>query len=88
MANKRDLKKIINYICGNLFSECVAVSLYDNKKDEEITALVVSVLAMHSDYISRVSHPEPGMRPKAYFKDLREKFNAQVNEVIDNIANL
>ena len=48
MANKRDLKKIINYICGNLFSECVAVSLYDNKKDEEITALVEKKLKIEN----------------------------------------
>lgn len=88
MANKRNLKKIINYICSDLFSECVAIALYGNKKEEDVNAILSSVLIFHSDYIRRVSHPEPGMKPKAYYKDLITSFNVHVNETIDNIANL
>ena len=29
MPNRRDLKKTINYICSELFAECVAASLYN-----------------------------------------------------------
>lgn len=88
MANKRNLKKIINYICNDLFSECVATALYGNKKEEDVNTLLTSVLIIHSDYIRRVSHPEPGMTPKAYYNDLKKEFNTHVSEVIDNIANL
>ena len=28
MSNKRDLKRTINYICGDLFVEGIAASLY------------------------------------------------------------
>ena len=43
MANKRNLKKIINYICSDLFSECIATSLYsDKKKQEEVNAILAS----------------------------------------------
>jgi len=88
MANKRSLKKIINYICSDLFSECVATALYSNKKQEDVNAVLSAVLILHSDYIRRVSHPEPGMQPKAYYDDLKKRFNAQVSETVDNIANL
>ncbi len=86
MANKRTLKKGIQMICEDLFAECVAVSLYgpDTCK-ENADALLFAIVKMQDNYISRVSHPEPGISAKAYFKDLREKFTAQVEEITDQI---
>lgn len=89
MANKRSLKKTINQICEELFTEAVAASLYGNEANKENTeALVVAIIKIHHNYISRVSHPEPGITACAYYKDLREKFVAQVSEIIDQINNL
>ena len=89
MANKRTLKRIINGICEELFAEGVAASLYgmNNHNDNE-EALLFTILKIQNNFISRVSHVEPGMPAKAYFKDLREKFSAQVSEVADQISNL
>ena len=86
MANKRILKKKINLICEALFADCVAVSLYGpeaNKGNAE--AHLYTIVQMHDHYIKRVSHPEPGITAKAYFKDLRDKFNAQVSDMLDEI---
>lgn len=88
MASKRNLKKNINYICSDLFSECAAMALYGNKKEEDVKALLSSILIIHNDYVSRISHVEPGMRPKLYFKDLRKSFYEHAGELIDSIANL
>ena len=89
MANRRTLKRAINGICEELFVECIAATLYgnENHKDNE-EALLFTILKTQSDFIARVSHPEPGMAAKTYFKDLREKFSAQVSEVVDQINNL
>ena len=35
MANKRDLKRGINYICSELFAECVAASVYNKNSDKD-----------------------------------------------------
>jgi hypothetical protein len=89
MANKRELKRSINYICSDLFAETVAVSLYDKKASKEnLEALLASILIIHDDFIRRVSHPEPGLAPKAYYKAIIEDFNKQVSEIIDHIQNL
>lgn len=89
MANKRTIKHNINTICAELFAECVAVSRYEAKTNEEnVESLLHTIVKMEKDYIARVSHPEPGMRAKKYFNDLIEKFNAHVVEVIDQINNL
>jgi len=89
MTNKKDLKKTINYICSELFAECVAASLYSGKPDEEqANAILSSILLLQSNYVRRISHPEPGMSAKAYFKDLVDNFNKQTGEIIDQIAAL
>jgi len=86
MANKRTLKKSISIICEDLFTECVAVSLYGPESNREnAEALLFSVVKLEDHYLRRVSHPEPGISPKAYYKDLREKFNEQVTEILDQI---
>lgn len=89
MANRRNLKKIINYICNDLFSECIATSLYSgNKKKDEINAILASIVIVRQHYVCRISHPEPGMPAKAYFKDLKARLNTQIDEITDNIANI
>lgn len=89
MASKRNLKKMINYICSDVFSECMAASLYRGKKDtEDVKAILSSILIVHDNSIRRVSHPEPGMSKKSYYKDLKDKFNAQICEIVDHIVNI
>ncbi len=90
MANKRNLKKGINFICDNLVAECFAIAIYNsnNAKTEMVDDTIASILQMHRDYINRISHPEPGMPQKTYFKVLKTDFIQSVNEVIDNIKNI
>ena len=88
MANKRSLKSSINSICGELFAECVAVSVYYNCDKQNADTLLRTIMRMHSDYIMRISHPEPGMSGKKYFKKLISDFNNSVNEVVDHMKNL
>ncbi len=88
MANKRSIKRGINYICSELFAECVALSLYNARSaKEDVDSLLKSILRTHSDYIKRVSHPEPGMKAKVYYKILIENFNKDVNDLADQIRN-
>lgn len=89
MTNKRDLKKAINYICSDLFTECLAASLCCS--DDNVKAcndLLSGILLMHSDFVSRVSHPEPGMAAKKYYQKLATDFNKEVSALIDQISAL
>ena len=89
MANKRTLKRSINLICDELLIECVAASRYGNEKNEDNRdALLYSIVKLQDNFTRRVSHPEPGMAPKQYYKDLKEKFALQVSEIADQINNL
>ena len=89
MANKRTLKHAINLVCDELFTEAVAASLYGNDDNQgNAEALLYSIIKTQSNFVSRVSHPEPGMPARQYYKDLTEKFSAQVSEIVDQINNL
>ena len=87
MMNKRSLKKAINAVSDQLFANAVAVSLYgSNRNPENDEALINSILTLREDFVSRISHPEPGMKKQAYYKDLRDKFITQAQEIADQIS--
>ncbi len=89
MTNRKDLKRTINYICSELFAECIAASLYGGQQDKQNTeALLTSILRINDDFVKRISHPEPGMPKKKYFQVLIHDFNEQVSEIIDQISNV
>lgn len=89
MANKRKLKRTISSICEELMGEALAASIYaKNVNKGDVDNILSSLLIIHSNSIRRVSHPEPGMRPKAYYKDLINNFNADVSEIIDHITTI
>lgn len=88
MASRRDLKKNVNYIAGELFSECLINSMFiPGANKEKADELMADVLRMQDDFISRISHTEPG-NVKGFYKKFRADFNAKVNEIIDAIAKL
>ena len=86
MASRRNLKKNVNYIAGELFSECLVNSMFvpgtDKVKADE---LMNEILLMQTDFVSRISHTEPG-NVKGFYKKFHVDFNAKVNEIIDAIA--
>ena len=88
MASGKELKKNINYIAGELFTECLVNSLYvpgtDKQKADELMA---EILKMQDEFISRISHTEPG-NVKGFYKKLRADFNAKVDEIIDAMGKL
>jgi effector-binding domain-containing protein len=89
MHNKRELKRVINEICKNLSAECMAASIGAGKATSDSTdAIVSSIFIINRDYVSRVSHPEPGMEQKAYYRGLIESFRKQITEIVDQISNL
>lgn len=89
MSKKKDLKHTINCICGDLFAEVVAISLYGSQQPTDaVHDLLSAVIVMRNDYVKRISHPEPGISPKAYYKKLVEDFNRQATEIVDQISNL
>lgn len=88
MANRRNLKKNVNYISDLVAGLCIVEST--NAKEEhreEISQLFLQIVELRKDIISRISHTEPGS-VKAFYKKLRNDFNTGVESVFKRLEEL
>ena len=77
MASRKDLKKEIQYIAGDLF----LASLIEGVNREVIIEAVHNVLGL----IPRISHTQPG-NVKGYYKKLHEDLNKEIEIVANELA--
>lgn len=88
MANKRTLKKTVNYITGELFTECVVLRNFVPGVDaNKVNDIMSRVLYMQDELIRRINHPEPG-NIKGSYKKIREDLNKQLNSFIEEISSI
>ena len=88
MASRRNLKKDINYIIGDIFTECLIYKeLVPGTDKEAADALIVDLLRIDNDFNARISHTEPS-NAKEYYRTLIKDFQKQISEVIDKLAKL
>lgn len=85
MANKRDLKKSIQYICNDLLADCVALSLCEGCDRGQIDALMAETLHMLRDFTSRIGHCEKG-KERIFYQKLRADFTEKANSLAERIA--
>lgn len=84
MASRKQLKKTIKHITGELFADCVALLLCNQGDKDKLHGLMQEVLDLHSDYTARLSHTERGSE-RIFYKKLRTDFTARVNDLSDRI---
>lgn len=88
MAKRRILKKRVNNVIGELFTECVVVSQVVPGVDaSKADAVLVRILNVQNDFVCRISHTEPG-NVKGFYKAFRADFQKQVEGIIDEIGAL
>ena len=88
MANKRNLKKQINHIASELFTECLIQSLYVPGTDKQkADQLMGRILRLQDEFLARISHVELG-NVKPFFKKLRADFNSEVTAILDELGQL
>ncbi len=84
MANRKRLKKSIKIITGELFADCVALSLCEQGDTQQLKSLMAEVLSIHNEYVARLSHVQKGQE-RLFFKKLREEFTEKVNNLSERI---
>ena len=85
---RRNLKKQVNYIAGELFAESVVLTQVVPGVDEKkVDDLMARILYVQDEFLSRISHTQPG-NVKGFYKAFKTDFQAQVNGIIDEICNL
>lgn len=99
MANKRDIKKRINYIASELFTECVAQSLFIPETDKEkADKLMSDILCYQDDFLQRIGQiknikpltpkKERNKKVRVFFKQLQADSNAKTDAFIEALGKL
>ena len=84
MASRKTLKKHVKMIAGDLFADCVALSMCDSVNKEELERIMKEVIALYQDFVARISHTEPGSE-RAFYKQLKQEFTEKVNDLSNRI---
>ena len=88
MASRREVKRDISYVIGDIFTECLIYKeLVPGTDKEEAEKLIVDLLRIDNDFTARISHTEPG-KAKEYYRALIKDFQTQIQEVIDKLTKL
>ena len=91
MAKRRDLKKIIDYLSGELIMEALLCSLrpkYDKIKIEEIISKISN---MNTEFKTRIQHPSGNSNKRLtsqYYNKLRDDFDAEVDKIYMELLSL
>ena len=85
---RRELKKSINYLSGELLAECLAAVSYNkNTHVEDVESVVGSILQMQNEMLMRLSHVEPGST-KLFFKKMKDDIASRTEEIVAQIKEL
>lgn len=85
MASRKNYKKVITYIADQLATQAFFAS-YDSKADAaEWIEVFNKIFALNKEYISRVSHVEPGLPARKYFDTVSMSFNEDAKAILDQI---
>ncbi len=85
---RRDIKKDINSLCGDLFAECIAILQYKKEANKnDVENVMLTILQMQNDMISRLSHVEPGST-RLFFRKLRNDLIARTGDIVEQIKAL
>jgi len=88
MASRRQLKRDISYVIGDIFTECLIYKeLVPGTNQKEAEKLIVDLLRIDNEFITRISHTEPG-KAKEYYRALVKDFQAEITKVIDKLTKL
>ena len=88
MASRRHLKRDISYVIGDIFTECLIYKeLVPGTNKDEAEKLIVDLLRIDNEFITRISHTEPGNAKKDY-SQLVKDFQKSISEVIDKLTKL
>lgn len=85
MASRKQLKKSIKLITGELFADCVALSMCQQGNQETLNALMQEVINLHLDFTARVSHTQPG-NVRGFYAQLKAEFTQKVNDLSERIV--
>lgn len=65
MANKREIKKDVDYLVGEVISDCYTYLLIHGEKNrDKVIDIIGAVVEKRNELISRINNPDKSFTPK------------------------
>ena len=88
MASRRNLKKDISYVIGDIFTECLIYKeLVPGTDKQAADELIIELLKIDDEFTKRISHTEPG-NAKQFYRSFYKDFNESIAKVTDKLVKL
>ena len=91
MAKRRDLKKSIDYLSGELMMEALLCSLKPKFNKAKLEEIMSSIVSMCDEFRGRIQHPSGSANKqlvKQYYKKVCKDFDAEVDKIYLEIVSL
>lgn len=88
MAKRRELKKTIEYLSGELMTEVLLSSLQPKADQAKLRELMTRICVMNTEYRSRIQNPSGTADKKLvkkYYKKLCDDFNTEVDKIYEEL---
>ncbi len=88
MAKRRDLKKAIEYLSGELMTEILLCSLQPKADQAKLREMMTRICDMNNEYRRRIQNPSGTADKrlvKQYYRKLRENFNTEVDRIYEEL---
>lgn len=86
MSSIKEFKKEINYIFGEVIDEASFKQLINPEVDEQkVEAIIDEAVAAYDDYYAKISQGRKAENKKAYFKQVREAYEASVKSLLEKV---
>ena len=90
MANRRDLKKDIDYLIYEVVSDCFTLmSVKQDDNGEEITAIVGDAVNLRNELFARVNNPDGKDNPsivKAHYSKIRKDLIEGIDKLFGRLS--
>lgn len=84
MANKRQIKKIVNSVIIDIVEESYSVQLFNESKAEASNKIIDAAANLQDDLLSKISQA----KSKVDFKSIYTDFETKTDELYDQVNKL
>lgn len=92
MANKRDIKKDVDFLVGEVISDCYTYLLiHGDKNREKVVEIIESIVNKRNDLISRVNNPDKSFdskQVKAHYKAINVELLTAIDDSFSKLSKL
>ena len=92
MANKREIKKDVDYLIGEVISDCYTYLLiHGDKNRDNVLGIIGSIVEKRNDLISRVNNQDKSFdtkQVKSHYKAINADLLASINDSFTQLSTL